>query len=124
MPKEHSATNPNMFAQKNRLTKDKEFDNVFKHGRSSYNKILGIKAIKNDLGENRYGILVSTKVSKKAVERNKLKRQIREILKNIKLDLKDTFDIVVITLPGSLEKEFKELENSVKINLRKLKLIK
>ena len=113
-----------MFAKENRLTKDKEFDAVFKKGRSSYDKILGVKALKNDLSLNRFGILISVKVSKKAVERNKLKRQIREILKNIQINSKDFFDIVVISLPSSLGKEFKDLENSIKFNFKKLKLIK
>ena len=113
-----------MFAKENRLTKDKEFDAVFKKGRSSYDKILGVKALKNDLSLNRFGILISVKVSKKAVERNKLKRQIREILKNIQINSKDFFDIVVISLPSSLGKEFKDLENLIKFNFKKLKLIK
>lgn len=113
-----------MFAKENRLTKDKDFDNAFKNGRSAYDKTLGLRAVKNNLNVNRFGILISAKISKKAVERNKLKRRIREILKNIVFSDNSGYDIVVIALPGSAQKDFSELEQSLGGVLRKLKLIK
>ncbi|MCK4553470.1 ribonuclease P protein component [Candidatus Parcubacteria bacterium] len=106
----------------NRLTKDKDFDNIFKNGKSSYDKLIGVKAIQNQLGNSRFGILVSAKVSKKAVERNKIKRQIREIIKLQLNKIKLGYDVVIITLPAILGKSYQEIERSVISHLKKLGL--
>ena len=112
-----------MFEKHKRITKNKEFDKVFKTGRSSYNQILGIKIIKNDLPYNRFGIIISNKVSKKAVVRNKTKRQLRAILKKHS-ELKQGYDIIIIVLPEIIGKEYKEIEEAVIFNLKRLRLAK
>ena len=113
-----------MLKKINQLTQDKEFNNVFQNGRASYDKIMGIKAIATKLGSSRFGILVSNKISKKAVERNKIKRQIREIIR-LQLDkLKPGYDCVIITLPPILDKKYQEIVKSINNNFRKLKLYK
>ncbi len=105
-----------------RLTKDKDFNRVFKKGNSSFNKILGIKAVKNSLEYSRFGILVGAKISKKAVLRNKIKRQIREIIKLDLKNIKSGFDYVIISLPAIAGKSYKEIEESVRNNIKRLKL--
>ena len=113
-----------MFKKQFRLTRDKEFEKVFKKGKTSYNQFLGIKTIANNLDNNRFGIIVSTKVSKKAVERNKIKRRLREILKKYQENLNFGYDVVLITLPRSKEASFQELNEAVFFSLNKLKLLK
>jgi len=113
-----------MLKKQNQLTKDKEFDNVFKNGQSSYDKIIGVKVMANDLDNSRFGILVSTKISKKAVERNKLKRQIREIIR-LDLDIiKPGYNLIIITLGPILGKTHQEIEKSIRGHFKKLKLYK
>lgn len=109
-----------MLKKINRLTKNKEFDYTFKKGRSSYDKTVGIKAVENDLKINRFGILISVKVSKKAVIRNKIKRQIREVIRLEMDKLKSGYDCVIITLPGIISKEYGEIEQSIKGHFKKL----
>jgi ribonuclease P protein component len=70
--------------------------------------MLYLKYYPNNLGENRYRIIVSKKVSKKAVVRNKIKRRIREILRC--LDIKPGYDIVVITNKEIVDKSFQEIK--------------
>jgi ribonuclease P protein component len=48
----------------------------------------------------RLGISISRKVSKKAVSRNRIKRQIRVALRQILVDLKPGWDCVIIVKPG------------------------
>jgi len=111
-----------MLKKENRLTKDKEFDNTFKHGRSSYTKVLGMKAIKNSLLVNRFGILVSTKVSPKAVIRNKIKRQIRAIIQDELFLLKKGFDCVIVVFPLILANNYQDTETTIKFCFQKLNL--
>lgn len=107
-----------------RIAKNKEFDNVFKKGRVSYNKLAGVRACKNELNEIRLGVMVSNKVSKKAVLRNKIRRQIREIFR-LKLDkMHPGYDIVVIALPEIKEKTYQDIEAAINFNLKKIKIIK
>lgn len=117
-----------MLKKINRLTKDKDFNNVFNPptggGRSGYDKTIGIKVASNNLEHNRFGILISTKVSKKAVERNKIKRQIRETIRLQQEKLKQGHDCVVICLPDIVGKTYKEIEGSINKQFKKLKLYK
>ena len=113
-----------MLKKINRIRKDKEFDRVFKTGHSFYGRVLGIKATDNDLGTNRFGIIISTKVSKKAVIRNKFRRQIRAIIRlNLPL-LKEGFDVVIIVFPLILDKNYQELEQIVQNGFKRLNLYK
>lgn len=111
-----------------RLTKDKEFENVFNPpaggGRSNYDKMMGVRAIRNDLEANRFGIIISSKASKKATVRNKIRRQIREIVKKRIDQLVPGHDLVFICLAGIVGKSFKEIENSIDGHFKKLKLFK
>lgn len=112
-----------MLPKKNRLTKNNDFDQVFKKGKSSYNNLIGIKVIKNNLKNFRLGILISTKVSKKAVERNRIKRKIREIFGENITNIKENIDIVVITLPEIKSKEYIEIKSSIINGLKKLRVL-
>ncbi|MFH0854495.1 MAG: ribonuclease P protein component [bacterium] len=112
-----------MLNKKNRLTKDKEFENVFNNGESFFTKILGIKYIKNDLSITRFGILVSAKISKKATVRNKIKRRFREILR-LHLDkIKFGYDIVVLTRNSITECDYEEMGKNMEYALRKAGLL-
>lgn len=97
---------------KNSLSKKKDFDHVFKSGQSFYCPFLGIKALKNDLEHKRLGIIIGLKVSKSAVVRNKIKRQIREVVS--KFPEKDQhYDILVIVKKEVLDKSFEEIKESL-----------
>jgi ribonuclease P protein component len=111
-----------MLPTTNRLTKKKEFEEIFKKSQSSYDKIMGVKKAINQLEVSRFGIMVGLKVSKEAVVRNKIKRRLREIIrKQINL-IKPGLDIIIITLPAIKEKDYHELEVSIRQHFRKLRL--
>ena len=109
--------------QTNRLAKKKDFTRVFKQGRSLYGKFLGVKVFSNQLAKSRYGIIISAKVSKKAVERNKLKRQISRIVNELDLSLLQPVDAAIVVLPEALGKTYVELEGEAERLFRGLKLI-
>lgn len=113
-----------MLPKANRLAKEKDFKKTFQKGKSFFTRILGLKALENGLAASRFGIVVSTKVSKKAVIRNKIKRQISEILR-LKLDKTKTgYDVVIIALPAIVDKKYDEIEEQITSALKKLNLLK
>ncbi len=113
-----------MLEKKNRICLDKEFDRVFKTGQSFYGKVLGIKATKNDLQLSRFGLMVGLKVSKKAVIRNKIKRQLRDIIRKELPLLKEGRDVVIIVFPLILDKKIEEIRLLVKNGFERLNLYK
>lgn len=113
-----------MLKKENRLSKKKDFDAVWQKGRSSFDKILGVKILPNKLAFNRFGIMIGLKVSKKAVLRNKIKRRLREIIQAEFLNLKNGFDVVITVLPSARGAEFEDLRKSLGGNLKRLGMFK
>jgi ribonuclease P protein component len=112
-----------MIKKANRLTRKKDFDAVWQKGRSSFDKIFGVKVLSSGLQANRFGIMAGLKFSKKAVERNKIKRRIREIIGAEENNLKKGFDIAITVLPAARGLDFAELRESMIYNLKRLRLL-
>lgn len=86
--------------------------------------LLSIKSVKNNLLQSRFGFVVSTKVSKKAVERNRIKRRLRDIIRKNIDNIKAGFDIVVIASPLSNKAKYQIIKDDLIDLLKKLKLLK
>jgi len=113
-----------MLKKENRLTKRKEIDEAFKKGKSSFDKVLGVKVSKTENKINRFAIIISAKVSKKAVIRNRKKRQLREIIRHHLPELKPGFDFFILGLPAIADAQYHEIEHALLQHFRKLKILK
>lgn len=113
-----------MLDKKHRLRLEKDIKTLFTKGKGVFGICVGIKYKKNNLDESRFAVVVGTKVSKKAVERNKLKRQIRAIIRNNIDGFVSGYDIVFIGKKESLNKDTKELEKQILNVLKKTDLLK
>jgi ribonuclease P protein component len=113
-----------MLPLKNRLKKKKDFDEVFKKGKGIEGFFLFLKTKDNGLGESRFGFVVSQKISKKAVIRNKVKRMLREAIANKKNFIKQGIDVVVLTKRGVDRKNFLEIEEELTDLLKKINALK
>jgi len=113
-----------MLKKDNRLKKKKDFENVFKKGKGYKESFLSVKVSPNNLKENRFGIVISQKVSKKAVVRNKIKRKIKAvILKNLDI-LENGFDCIFIVRPQKTPiDDYQKIEKEVERLLKAAKLI-
>lgn len=80
----------------NRLFKKRDFAKVQKLGRFFNSKQISLKILVNGLNEARVGIIVGKKFSIKAVERNSLKRRLREIARQKIKQIKKGWDIVIM----------------------------
>lgn len=107
-------------SKKERLTKDKEFQKVFKEGKKIWiNSLLLIIYLPNELGFRRMGIVVPKKI-KKPTKRNKVKRWIREIFRRNK-DIFPQGDLIIIPHPKILELDFNYIKDTVIKKLISLK---
>jgi len=108
-----------MLPKQNRLKKKKDCDSVIKQGRHNADRFLVLKFKSNSLEQSRIGFVVSKKISKKAVERNRIKRRLREIVKKEISELKNGIDLVFLVKKNIITAEFSEIEYSVKSLLKK-----
>jgi ribonuclease P protein component len=91
--------------RRNRLSRSRDFDAVYRHGRSVSTRFLTLYwfAREDDGGEPRVGLSVSKKAVPSAVARNRIKRRLRELWR-ARLDaLQSDRDYVLIVRPGLAE---------------------
>lgn len=113
-----------MLPKAHRLLSDKDFQATWKRGRSFYTKILGFKVLGNRLAVSRFGIVVGNKISKKSTDRNRLKRQLREILQAQIGKISPGYDLVITALPAALGKSYQNLEKETLTGLKYFKITK
>ena len=105
-----------MLARKHRLTNRFEIDRVKKKGARFGSQTFTLLVYFKDNSEPiRFAFIVSKKVSKLALERNRVKRLVRESLKTLINGLSPGFDCVFVikTLEISLEETTKELKSAL-----------
>lgn len=93
-----------------RLRDKRDFEKLWKRGRSVYGHLLGIRFLPNRVGDTRLGVVVGVKVHKRATKRNSAKRRIREALRREYAPrIMRGFDIAVIGRPGIIEASYKDI---------------
>jgi ribonuclease P protein component len=112
-----------MLSKPHRILSDKDFQKIWKRGLSFYTKILGFKVLENKLGISRFGIVVGTKISKLATVRNRIKRQIREIIQEKIKKIAPGYDFVISVLPAAQGKNYEELKKDILLGLSHFNLI-
>ena len=90
------------FTKANRLTKKREFKDIFEKGRVFRNNDIVAYILLNNKQNSRLGVIVKKKIGN-AVKRNKIKRFFREGFRTNKCHLNYCVDIIII--PGSNTKE-------------------
>jgi ribonuclease P protein component len=88
--------------RRNRLSRSRDFDAVYRHGRSTATRYLVLYAFPREHPEDagpRLGLAVSRQLGG-AVERNRIKRRLRAAFEGIQEDLPAGNDYVLIARPG------------------------
>ena len=94
------------------LKKNRDFQNVYRHGKSYANKYLVMYVLENHTEGNRLGISVSKKVGNSIV-RHRLTRLIRESYRLQEDRFRCGLDIVVIARIGAKEKKYKDIDGAM-----------
>lgn len=100
------------------LKKNKDFQEVYKKGKSFGNKYLVMYVLPNELGKNRVGISVSKKVGNSIV-RHHLTRLIRESYRLHEEHFLCGYDVIVIARTSAKDRTYHEIESAL-IHLGKL----
>ena len=83
------------FPRSHRLTNSADFQFVFDNARKSSDNYLTVLARANDRGQPRLGLAISRKSIRNAVDRNRIKRLVRESFR-LKVDRLSGVDFVVM----------------------------
>ncbi len=112
-----------MLKKEFRIRKQKDFENVFGKGFYASDRFLTLKAVENKMPFSRFGFVVSKKISKKAVERNRAKRLMSEAIRLTDEKIKPGFDVVFISRVGIVNKSMGEIKESVEKLLKRSGLL-
>ncbi len=114
-----------MLFKENRLRKKKDFERVMKDKQSralSVSFLTG-RFLGNGSASSRIGFVVSKKVSRKAVQRNKAKRRLREAGRFLFNQIKPGFDVIIFTRPEIIESDFSGIKQTLEALLKKAGLM-
>ena len=112
-----------MLPKANRLTKETDFKKIAKGAKPIHSKFFLLKKLSTPEKLVKFGIVISSKISKKAVVRNKIRRQIREVLKENLADIKTGQKVMIVVKDTALNKDFKEIKQDLENLLIKTKLL-
>ncbi len=102
------------------LTTRGQYVSVSQHGSTYADSLLVAKVLPNGLNLNRYGFSVAKRVGT-AVCRNRLRRQLREIVRSHPIER--GWDIVLIARPKAAAADYHQLDEVVARLLRRGKLL-
>ena len=112
-----------MLRSENRLKKRKEFNYIYKKGESFGSKFVALYCSNTPKRVKKVGFSVSKKYGN-AVERNRIKRVLREVLRSLLPLMKNEFNYILIVKSELKDKQFKEIFSIVRNMLDKNDLIK
>lgn len=117
---------PARFPRSARLLRQQEFKYVFADARAFRNPAFTLLARKNDQPTARLGLAISRKAARKAVQRNRLKRLVRESFRRWRQQL-PAIDIVVLARPEAVNMRNSEIHKMLEqswISMKKDKTLK
>jgi ribonuclease P protein component len=113
-----------MLSFKHRLTKGKDFEKIKEKGSFYQGRFFGLVVLRRkDKKPSRFGFIVSTKISKKAVVRNRIKRILREIVRQNLDKVNKGFDVLFLVKKKAVEEKGKDFEKEIISVFRKANLI-
>lgn len=97
-----------MLQKQNRLTKRKEFGFIYKNGKKVHTNALVVVFVPTKLGFARFGFVVGKKCGKAHV-RNKIKRQLREIVRRNLSQFSAKYNYVFVVKPEFVALSFAQM---------------
>lgn len=108
--------------RRHRVRTDKRFQEIRRQGRSFVNHLLVLCVLSNDLPYTRFGFTVNSRIGN-AVQRNRIKRRLREIMRLQQDSLQPGWDILLIARQPIRNADYHEMETACARLLRRAQLL-
>lgn len=102
-----------MLKRENRIRLKKEFAEIKNKGRVLYSPLFGFLTHKENDDQKKFGFIVSKKISKRAVDRNKIRRILSEVVRENLERFENGIRIIFLTKKEILGKKYDEVEKEV-----------
>lgn len=114
-----------MLAKKLKITGAKDYARVQNEGLVFQSNSFGVAYVhREDSQPSKFGFIVSNKIAKDAVDRNRLKRAMSEAVRLNTIRLVEGFDVVFLTKSSILKVSTSDIMKEVVNSLQKIGLIK
>lgn len=110
-----------MLPKEKRLTNTRDFKRVYQKGSFFSVGLFSVNYLPNKSSFTRIGIVINKKVEPKAVNRNRLKRQLREVARKYYSKLPAGVDVIITIKKAAVGTKFEEIEKSFVEAVGKLK---
>lgn len=112
-----------MFPAEHRLRHEKDIKALFAKSKSVFGIYTGMRFRKNNQEHTRIAVVCGTKVSKRAVVRNRLKRQVRAVVQEHLEKIAPGHDILFFLRKEAVGVKFHDLKQQIETSLTKAKLL-
>ena len=113
-----------MLKSQYRIKNNIEIRKVTKLGKRAGSAFFSLKTISTSIKNPRFAIITDLKVSKKAVERNRLRRQISEIIRISIANFYPGHDVVIWASQKAVGKDYQDIEKDLMWLFHKAELVR
>lgn len=110
-----------MLPKEKRLRNTKDFKRVYQKGSFFSVEFFSVNFLPNRSKQSRLGIVVTKKVEKGAVARNKIKRRFREASRSLYDAIPAGYDVIITVKPKAKEAEYKQIEQELRRVVSRIK---
>jgi len=111
-----------MLAKANRLHLDNDIKRLLKSGKTFFLPQYIIKFERSEQGQTRVGFVVSTKVDKRAVKTNQVKRRMREAVREFLPKIKNEYSLLIIAKKEAVGLDFLTVKKQLDFAFSKMKI--
>lgn len=112
-----------MLPAKHRLRLESDIKALLAKGRSVFSSLVGMKMRPNNLPLSRFAVVVGTKIDKRAVARNRLKRRVRAIIHEHLGIIRPGFDVCLFPKRAAISIRTDELKKEMIALLKRARLL-
>ena len=108
-------------SRERRLRRRKDFEALRERADSRAHPLLVMRALPNALPRSRFGFIISKKVSRLAVARNKIRRRLKEAVRTV--EFQPGWDVLIIARKETPNTDYATLRSTVGSLARRLRLL-
>ncbi|OGM24642.1 ribonuclease P protein component [Candidatus Woesebacteria bacterium RIFCSPLOWO2_01_FULL_39_61] len=113
-----------MLTREYKLHRKDEFERVKQKGKVFQSENFGARVLKrSDKGKPRFGFIISTKISKMAVHRNRVMRAFNEAMRQNLIMIPKGYDFVFLVKRGIMKKTVEEIMTEIKSFLQRAEFL-